>query len=234
MYSSYSLDRLVSHGVDEETQSLNNLQITLFNGHFKCILDNGDTTLAEKGKLLALRIMKGDQTIFNDDSLFDHKWKEYKYQVVVTPLVETVTNASDFGNDETDGASDSIKMHLKLTLLHIIVLSRDRNILQNFIDKFKDGDCKSPDFWMDEPVHLENKRTFDNHNGITIKIAEEEVWIDGANCYHLTAKFNPRALFILLNLLGKDSKSAMKEIFMADTPSPLHVAAFNSDSISTW
>ena len=103
---------------------------------------------------------------------------------------------------------------------------------------FKEGviknDCESPDLWLNEQIALENQDTFDQKKGGHIKVAEEEIWIQNANCYHLAAKFNPRALYFLLNMLGKDTSEAFGRIFKNGTPTPMHVAAFNLDSISIW
>ena len=219
----------VVEGSSGQTQSLNNLQIAFFNGQF-------DSITGDEGKDLAQRIMRGDQSIFEDFSLDGDKWKEYKFRVKVTPLVETIEDANKSGSnsDEPDSIPQSIKMHLKLTLLHVIVLSRDLEILRSFIREIFKDRCKTSAFWMEEPVVHENRAAFEDHNGLKIKVAEEEVWIHNANCYHLAARFNAKALYALFDLLGKDNQKDIKEIFKEASPSPLHVAAFNNDSISAW
>ena len=67
-------------------QSLNNLQIALFNGNFECINDERSGT----GKILVQKIMNGDQSVFKHDPFTNEKWKGYKYRVKVTPLIERI------------------------------------------------------------------------------------------------------------------------------------------------
>ena len=62
LYRTYSLARFSR--VEEQTQSLNNLQITLFHGKYECV--SGDEN---EGKCLVKKIMNGDKSIFSDDFL---------------------------------------------------------------------------------------------------------------------------------------------------------------------
>ena len=68
---------------------------------------------------------------------------------------------------------------------------------------------------------------------VDITVAEENSWIIDANCYHLAAKFNSRALNVLLSCLKNKAKD-MEMIYENGRTSPMHVAAFSSNAESVW
>ena len=72
-------------------------------------------------------------------------------------------------------------------------------------------------------------RNIENYFG---DVDSGDIWISGANSIHLAAKFMPMALELLLSSL--DEANMLVNVENDYKHSPLHVAARNNDSLSTW
>ena len=72
-------------------------------------------------------------------------------------------------------------------------------------------------------------RNIENYFG---DVDSVDIWISGANSIHLAAKFMPMALELLLSSL--DEANMLVNVENDYKHSPLHVAARNNDSLSTW
>ena len=79
---------------------------------------------------------------------------------------------------------------------------------------------------------LNEKSNVKPFEGVTV--AEEDVWIYGANCLHFAAKFNPIGLqMILSNVKGNYKSKLMEDAHVEGKMSALHVAACNHSALAT-
>ena len=162
---------------------------------------------------MASKIINGDLSFFDDEPL----WKNFRQKVNVQLLVESVKDENTEG-DEDKGSQDSISsITLDLSVLHILVVLNDEEIMTAIVEK-----NIIRKHWLD-PIQLIKPNK--------IKIAQENQWIEKANCFHLAAKFNPTGLHLMLSQLKTD-QDVFQKLYENGQCSPLHVAALNSDSLS--
>ena len=63
-------------------------------------------------------------------------------------------------------------------------------------------------------------------------VADEDLWIFGANSLHLATKFYPKGLYILLSS-AKNRDALISRTHQKKRITPLHLAAAQQDSLST-
>ena len=163
---------------------------------------------------ISKRLLDRDLTLFNEENT----WINFRLKIRIQLLVESV-NRED-SKDTNHNEEKETTITLELTALHILVVLNDEDGIQNAMEKiigFKP--------WL-SVVQLTKPRN--------IKIAQENLWIKEANCFHLAAKFNPTALHLMLSKLkeSEDGKNVFKNLYKEKQFSPLHVAAFNTNSLS--
>ena len=161
---------------------------------------------------MAKKIINGDLTVFDNES-----WKSFRQKVNVQLLVESVNDEDTEGGDD-NGSQDSISsITLELSVLHILVVLNDEDIMNAIVDN-----NIMRKHWLN-PIQLIKPNK--------VKIAQENKWIEKANCFHLAAKFNPTGLHLMLSQLKAD-QVVFQKLYENGQCSPLHVAALNSDSLS--
>ena len=197
-----------------------------------------------EGVEIAKEVLSSDNVMcFNDSN-----WKQWEYRVKVNLSIEQVSkneekcpsngtsknnnllpnSIEESDDDQADSNSDfGQPMSLTLNLLHIAILKcNNMDALKCLLEK--------PDISIDM---WKTSVTVNKPSNMKIVIAEEDAWIDGANCLHLAAKFNPNALHLFLsNIEMKEERK--KEIILdfhqnGTNGTPLHVAASNTSSLST-
>ena len=126
---------------------------------------------------------------------------------------------------------------LKLSLFHFVILLDQPEILMCLIENQQKiyPYVRIIEGWMDT-IKIEGKVSYMGGKVEWI-LNESDEWIMEANCLHLAAKFNPKGLQTLLSALKDNGKIITKfanEGKFKKKISPLHVAACNIDSWSTW
>ena len=162
--------------------------------------------------------------MFEDE---EKPWEKLRFKVEMSKLLTIGVGGVGIHNEDIpleddksmlENSSDGeVHHYLDLTLLHVIILQNDRELLQEVLEKY-DIPLKS---WK-EPVKAWQ---FDFKD-----VSEENSWIKTANCFHLAAKYNAIGLHQLLSRFEKEDEKLT--IFESDTVSPMHVAAMKSDSLS--
>ena len=174
-------------------------------------------------------------------------WKNWMYEIDVKLTMSSINEAS-IVTDKTDGLALSAEsldavvvlennvkniqferqmsekpsqfFTLTLSFLHLVILARRSKILNCLMNDFDIHD----DEWIKEiSINKEHMKE---------SITEEESWIFESNCFHLAAKFHPKALHVLLSNL-KNKETVITKCHENMKISPLHVATMRMDSLST-
>ena len=169
-------------------------------------------------------------------------WKNWMYEIDVKLTISNMNDASimkssgpldkvvilddNMKNDfiECQTKTDTLKkpnqlFTLTLSFLHLVILARRSKILDCLMNNLEIQDEE----WTKEiSVNKEHMKE---------SITEEESWIFESNCFHLAAKFHPKALHVLLSNL-KDKETVIAKCHENMKVSPLHVAAMRIDSLS--
>ena len=162
--------------------------------------------------------------MFEDE---ESPWKYLRFKVEMCKLLTIGVCGVGINNEDIpleddksmlENRSDGeVHHYLDLTLLHVIILQNDTELLEEVLEKYD-----IPMTSWKEPVKAWQ---FDFKD-----VLEENSWIKKANCFHLAAKYNPIGLHQLLSRLEQETEKLM--IIEANTVSPLHVAAMKPDSLS--
>ena len=212
-------------------QSLDNLPSALKNGEFECVHHHNGNLF--EGEEVAKAVIKGNYTVFESSN-----WKHSRFNVRVQLLIEKIEKSrkSHFKPDDEmiqrqlTLLDEEGNMTLCLDLLHIAIITIDVTMFEKFakLDSIDVGNVK---LMMENLVSLIKPEK--SEEDVDITVAEENSWIIDASCYHLAAKFNPRALNFLLSCLKNKAKD-MEMIYENGRTSPMHVAAFSSNTESVW
>ena len=107
-------------------------------------------------------------------------WIKYKYKVKIQLFIHKIINNPEenikvpLKEDEFDPREES--MFLVLNLLHMIIILDDDELIHQILEQ----NVTKVEDW---------KKTVELIKPENIVVAEENAWIDQANCYHLAAKY---------------------------------------------
>ena len=109
------------------------------------------------------------------------------------------------------------KFTLTISLVHLVILLCQNEILQYLIEQVDVSDLIKP--VLLSPSNCDT-------------VSEKNSWIFKSNTFHLAAKFFPEGLQKLLLSLNKD-EHLIKELYKDGKTTPLHGSASKDDSQST-
>ena len=223
--------------------SLDFLPYSLRQKCFECFEENGDHAILLSKYALEGNVMKFEQIITKIKNVHSKSMK-WKYSIDVKLTMENVEDPFDANdrsnNDEQRGLFPLIRVNsdnrnqnqaeeidkpsqtftLTLNFLHFVILCRRSKILKCLMNNV---DIPDDDWKL--PIVIDKEEMKKN-------IAEEDDWIFEANCLHLAARYHPKALNVLLSQL-KEKDKMIKESHQKRKTSPLHVATFRTDSLSS-
>ena len=112
------------------------------------------------------------------------------------------------------------KIYGNFKFLHFLIIGKNFQLLQYIIENHQE--TAEEELW---------KGVLVNHQSTLSPemIIDEDRWILGANCIHLAAKFMPRGLNLILTRFSTTPLKTETNLGL----SPLHIAARNTDSLST-
>ena len=165
------------------------------------------------------------------------KWEDRTFQTYLkVNIAYTISQSCQSINSIIDDTPDT-RVKLSLNLFHLVILLRKGDILKCLLNM-------DPDYiehWL-TPVSV-----FFSDNYSADNLTEEDKWICMANCLHLSAKYFPEGLQIILSHFEKihrkkwlemeqcktqKAKDCLEKILISrahrnDSVSPLHVASSN-------
>ena len=104
--------------------------------------------------------------------------------------------------------------------LHLLIIGKNFQLLQYIIENQQK--TSESELWKEVLVNIPSPLSPE-------MIVDQDRWILGANCIHLAAKFMPRGLKLILTKFTTSPLNTETRLGL----SPLHIAARNSDSLST-
>ena len=112
------------------------------------------------------------------------------------------------------------KTNATFKFLHFLIIGKNFQLLQYIIENHQE--TAEEELW---------KGVLVNHQSTLSPemIIDEDRWILGANCIHLAAKFMPRGLNLILTRFSTTPLKTETNLGL----SPLHIAARNTDALST-
>ena len=158
------------------------------------------------------------------------KWSDFTYKVKLRLNKRSKSDQSPRNNDyvsvegvgiqqQNQGSFKERKTDGTFCFLHFLIIGKNVKFLQYIIENQPMETSKDQLFKEVLVVNDPSPEMF----------VDQDKWILGANCIHLAAKFMPMGLNLISNVISTNLLSTGTRFGL----SPLHIAARNSDSLST-